>query len=91
MDKYFNTYLKEEQSLYEIRNYKIDNKFPKKIINNNTLTNNDIEVILTVEFLKKELDNQKKINEELLHEIRKLQNEMPMIINSMMNFDMQNK
>ena len=65
MEKYINTYLKDEQSLFEIRNCKIDNKFPNDLTNINRPTNNDIlEVKLTVDFSKKKLDNQKKINEE---------------------------
>ena len=54
------------------------------------MTNNEIEIKLKVEFLRKELDNQKKINDELSYEIRKLKNEMP-VINSMRNFDINDR
>ena len=79
VDNYINTYLKDEQSLYEIRHSNNDNKIP------HDMTNNEIEIKLTIEFLKKELDNQWKINDEQSFEIRKLKNEMP-LINSMKNF-----
>ena len=79
VDSYINTYLKDEQPLYEIKNYKSENKLSKE------LTNNETEINLKVDFLRKELDYQKKRNDELSYEIRKLKDEMP-LINSMRNF-----
>ena len=80
VDSYINTYLKDEQPLYEIKNYKSEQKL------SNELTNYEMEIKITVDFLRKELENQRKINDELSYEIRKLKSEMP-LINSMRNFD----
>ena len=78
VDSYINTYLKDEQPLYEIKNFKSENKLPKEV------THNETEINLKVDFLRKELENQKKINDELSYQIRKIKEEMP-IINSMRN------
>ena len=48
--EYITTYLKYQQSFYEIRYCKSAYKIP------NDLTINDIEIKLTIEFLKKDLD-----------------------------------
>ena len=79
VDSYINTYLKDEQPLYEIKNFKSENKLPKEV------THNETEINMKVDFLRRELDYQKKINEELSYQIRKIKEEMP-IINSMRNF-----
>ena len=79
VDSYINTYLKDEQPLYEVKNFKSENKLPKEV------THNETEINIKVDFLRKELDYQKKINDELSYQIRKIKEEMP-IISSMRNF-----
>lgn len=84
VDSYINTYLKDEQPLYEIKNFKSENKLPKEV------THNETEINLKVDFLTKELEYQKKINDELSYQIRKIKEEMP-ILNSMRNFSINDR
>ena len=84
VDSYINTYLKDEQPLYEIKNFNNEIKLPKEV------THIETEINVKVDFLRKELDYQKKINDELSYQIRKIKEEMP-IINSMRNFDLNDR
>ena len=84
VDSYINTYLKDEQPIYEITNFKSQDKLPKET------THNETEINLKVDFLRKELEYQKKMNDELSYQIRKIKEEMP-IINAMRNFSINDR
>ena len=88
VDQYINTYLKDDQTLYEIRNSQtVDND---AIVSNNTRALKiDHDIKHSVDFLKVELDNQKLVSNELLYEIRKIKNEMPLLINSIKGLNTQ--
>ena len=54
VDSYINTYLKDEQPPYEIKNFNNEIKLPKEV------THIETEINVKVDFLRKELDYKKK-------------------------------
>ena len=89
VDKYINTYLKDDQALYEIRNEHAVKKVTVPYNNTHEQTTSNQELKHSVDFIKIELDNQKRVNDELLSELRKIKTEMPLLVNSIQNLNMQ--
>ena len=86
VDDYINTYMKEEQSLFEIRSCK-DEKNNSYVIPQKALVKHETPLNLPVHFIKQELENQQKINNNLTYEIKKLKEELPQIISSIRNIN----
>ena len=53
VDKYIHTCLNYKQSLCKIRNSEIGNKFPNEFNNKDIPTHDDLDVNLTVDYMKK--------------------------------------